>query len=235
MDLLFVLVHSPLVGPFTWSAVAGELRRQGVDVVVPALQDDQPPPAPLWQQHAASVAGALSNVTPTRSLVLVGHSGAGPLLPAVAEYAGRPVAAYLFVDAGIPIDGASRLDLLHQEDPSLAARLRAHLEAGGHFPEWTADDLAVILPDPSVRRALLAELCPRAGPFWDEPLPVFAGWPDAPCGYLRFTDGYAVPAERAWRAGWVYREMAAGHFHMLVDAPAVADALIDLAGALTRG
>jgi len=38
MDNLVVLVHSPLVGPETWSPVAGVLRVDGVDVLVPALR-----------------------------------------------------------------------------------------------------------------------------------------------------------------------------------------------------
>jgi hypothetical protein len=34
---LFVLVHSPSVGPSTWEQVADELREAGHDVVVPSL------------------------------------------------------------------------------------------------------------------------------------------------------------------------------------------------------
>jgi hypothetical protein len=35
-------------------------------------------------------------------------------------------------------------------------------------------------------------------------------------------------AERARLAGWPVRQLAAGHFHQLVDPAAVADALVDL-------
>ena len=37
MDAVFVLVHSPSVGPGTWCPVAGELRAGGATVVVPSL------------------------------------------------------------------------------------------------------------------------------------------------------------------------------------------------------
>src|SRR5215208_4594361 len=144
---IFVLVHSPLVGPSTWAPVAAVLQ--------------------------ALPAG--------RQVVLVGHSGAGPLLPAMRELGGRDVAAYLFVDAGLPEDSRSRLDLLRAE---MAEQLVAHLEAGGRFPEWTDADLAEIVPDAARRRQLLAEMQPRDLPFWREPLPVFHGWPDAACAYL---------------------------------------------------
>ena len=69
---------------------------------------------------------------------------------------------------------------------------------------------------------------PRPLAFFTEPIPVFAGWPDAPCAFLQFSPAYDVPARRAREAGWRYREIAAGHFHMLVDPAAVADALLDL-------
>ncbi len=32
MDDYFVLIHSPLVGPLTWSLVAEDLRRRGIGV-----------------------------------------------------------------------------------------------------------------------------------------------------------------------------------------------------------
>ena len=37
--------------------------------------------------------------------------------------------------------------------------------------------------------------------------------------------------ERARRAGWPTRFVAAGHFHQLVDSPGVADALVELLAA----
>jgi hypothetical protein len=39
MESLMVLVHSPLVGPFTWSLVARQLQAGGFDVLVPTLTD----------------------------------------------------------------------------------------------------------------------------------------------------------------------------------------------------
>ena len=80
-----------------------------------------------------------------------------------------------------------------------------------------------MVPDPASRRALLAELRPQPWAFWEEPLPVFAGWPDAPCAYLRFAPNpaYDAAAAEARRRGWSCLELAGGHFHMLVDPDAV--------------
>ena len=227
---VFVLVHSPLVGPLTWRLVADELQHRGFEVVLPSLDDFEDSGTPYWQQHAASVAQALNSVLADRPLILVGHSGAGLLLPAIRQMTDRRVAAYLFVDAGVPIDGASRLDLRALESPEMAEQSRQALASGERFPNWSDKDLAEVIPDTKLRQGMLAELRPRPLAFFEEPIPVFDGWPDAPCGYLLFTPTYAyeVFAARARRDGWAYREMEGGHFHMLVDPKAVADALIDL-------
>jgi thioesterase domain-containing protein len=105
----FVLVHSPLVGPVTWALVAGELRRRGVEAITPVLEQREGADEPYWKQHARAVVDALRAVPPDRAIFLVGHSGAGPLLPAIRREADRPVAAYVFVDAGLPEDGQTRL------------------------------------------------------------------------------------------------------------------------------
>lgn len=224
----FVLIHSPLVGPFTWSPVAEELRRRGIKTVVPTVVDYEGDGARFSRQHADAVIGGVAAIPPTVPLVLVGHSGAGPLLPAIRLGIEHPVAAYVFVDAGIPADGKSRLELMEVEESHFARDLRLHLSAGNRFPEWSEEDLVAILPESRLRRRLLDELRPRTLAFFAEPIPVFAGWPDAPCGYLKFSPAYDMPARYAREAGWRYREIAAGHFHLLIDPSAVADALLDL-------
>jgi hypothetical protein len=195
---VFLLVHSPLVGPLTWSPVADELSRRGMAAVVPDLAAAGDIAPPYWRQHAEAAARAAGNVPAGRPLVLVGHSGAGPLLPAVCQALGRPVAAYLFVDAGIPEDGES---LLGPPDSGFARELRELYAAGGRFPNWGDADLLEIIPDPEMRRRLLAELRPQPFAFWEESLPVAPGWPDAPCGYLQFSPVYDAPAARARERG----------------------------------
>jgi hypothetical protein len=228
MNVSFGLIHSPLVGPRSWSPVAQELERRSFAVAVPALTDIADAGGPWWRQHADAAARGLATLPADQPTVLAGHSGAGPLLPAIGQALGRSVAVYLFVDAGIPRDGWSRLGLMGAEDPAFAAELGAQLAAGERFPTWSDADLRTVIPDPDPRRGLLAELRPRPLAFFTEPIPVPAGWPDAPCGYLRLSPAYAVPAEAARRAGWACREIEAGHFHPMVDPFVVTDALLDL-------
>jgi hypothetical protein len=225
-----VLLHSPLVGVASWGALPEALGRGGVAAsAVVVDSDDRAPFAEGYVRGAVN--GVLGGGTLTGPLVLVGHSGAGPLLGAVGERlrtAGRPVGGYLFCDAGLPEAGATRLDLLAVEDPVMAAAFRAELERGGRFPTWSDADLEPVVPDPGARAALAGSLRPRGLAFFTEPLPAVAGWPDAPCGYLRLSAVYDRWAEAAAARGWPTARLDAGHFHPLVDPDGVAAALLGL-------
>ena len=240
----FVLVHSPLVGPFTWALAADELRRGGIEAIVPELSSTGKPDTTYWKQHAGAVAQAIEPLPPDQPIVLIAHSGAGMLLPAIRQVLGRAASAYIFVDAGIPENGKSRLDLF--EDPAAADNFR-EAATDGLLPVWTDEELREVIPDDSVRRRFVSELRPlplqvyeemlrqlhpRPLAFFEEPIPVFAGWPDAPCSYLLFSPVYYTAAEQARQLGWTCVDMPSGHFHMLVDPHGVADALFGLAGAI---
>jgi len=218
---VYVLIHSPLVGGLTWRLVADQIEQSGLNVVVPILVDLPDSEEPFWKQHAESVSEALAQIPKSTPITLVAHSGAGPLLPAIRQYLANPVNAYMFVDAGIPRDGATRLDLMKSEDPEWAEQFQAELERGERFPNWSMEDLRDVIPDESLRGQMVAQIRPRGLSFFMEPIPVFSGWPDAPCVYIRFSAPYERPAARARQAGWPTYELEAGHFHMLVDPIAV--------------
>ena len=224
---MFVLIHSPLVGPLTWSLVADEMRQRGLEVLVPCLEDSSDSKEPFWRQHAESVSRFLAGPPADQPLTLVAHSGAGPLLPVIRASIPNPVHAYVFVDAGIPLNQATRLDLMKSEESDWARQFQEYLEGGGRFPNWSSDDLREILPSDELREGLVAEIHPRALDFFTEPIPVFKGWPDAPCVYILFSEPYQRAAVQAREAGWQTHELKAGHFHMLVDPKRVTDLLVD--------
>lgn len=228
MAPLFVLVHSPLVGPLTWEPVAELLRAQGHQVLVPNILEGETRPALYWEQHAQAVQRALKPIPEEQALALVGHSGAGPLLPAINMLAGRPCAAYLFVDASLPHGGLSRLAEMEQTVPELAQQLRADLQAGGRYPTWNDVDLRELIPDEHLRSGLLAEMRPRGLDFFSEPLPMVEEWPDAPCGYLQLSSAYAWQGQQARLRKWPCQEIDAGHFHMLVEPARVAALLVEM-------
>lgn len=222
----FILIHSPLVGPLTWQLVAAEIARLGLPVFAPTLIDDPRSSLPYCEQQAASLAYNLSHIPPERSLILVAHSGTGPLLPLIRRALPHPVTAYAFVDAGIPRHNASRLDLMRLKNRSRADQFHQTLLQGARFPMWREADLQEIIPDPTLRRQLIAELNPRPLSFFTEPVPVFPAWPDAPCLYIKFTAMYDWDFQQAVNANWTAHEMDGGHFHMLVDPAGVADLIV---------
>jgi len=224
--LTYLLLHSPLVGPLTWKLVADEMRQRGLNALLPTLQDSPDSNKPFWKQHAESVLQALDDVPSYAPVILVAHSGAGPLLPAIRQSIPNPVRSYVFVDAGIPRDGASRLELMKSEDPEWAEAFQQELKQGGLFPTWSMTDLQEIIADESLRRQMVAEIHPRGLSFFTEPIPVSEGWPDAPCVYIHFSPPYEIPAAQARQAGWKVYRLEAGHFHMLVDPAAAADLIL---------
>jgi hypothetical protein len=224
---MYILIHSPLVGPLSWSRVAAEMQARGLEVLVPALGDSPFSRDPLWKQHADSVARAASSIPQDTPVTLVAHSGAGPLLPVIRRSIPNPLLAYVFVDAGIPHNGATRLDLMRSEDPEWASEFASYLEQGGQFPNWSDDDLQEVIPDETLRRQMVSEIRPRGVSFFTEPIPVFAGWPDAPCLYIRFSAPYDRTAAQARAADWLVYDLDAGHFHMLVNPVAVTDMILN--------
>jgi pimeloyl-ACP methyl ester carboxylesterase len=96
----FVLVHSPLLGPSAWEWVGRELEQRGRAAVVPSLLGVAHEPYPTWREACEAVAAA--SAKRARTVVLVGHSGAGSLLPAMAGRLSGGVAAMVFVDAFLP-------------------------------------------------------------------------------------------------------------------------------------
>jgi hypothetical protein len=224
---IYVLIHSPLVGVLTWTLVAKEMRQRGLDVRVPVLKDSPNSQEPYWKQHAESISQAFSNIPKDVSVTLVAHSGAGPLLPVMRESIPNPVHGYVFVDAGIPHKNATRLAMMKSEDSNWAQEFQSYLEGGGRFPNWSSEDLSEILPDEIMRQQLVAEIRPRALDFFTEPIPVFDGWPDAPCVYILFSPPYKRAEAQAWQMGWLTYKLEAGHFHMLVDPNAVTDLIVN--------
>jgi hypothetical protein len=228
MNPRIVLLPSPMNGPLVWAPVSRVLRGGGLPTLVVNLEDEPKSPVPYWVQHAASVARALAHLELEQPIILAGHSGTGPLLPAIGAFSPHPVGGYLFVDAGLPIPGRSHLEDIETGLPEFGAELRRRLAAGGRFPEWTDEEAREVLPDEGMRSAVLAEVRPRGQDFFTQRFPAFGAWPDAPCGYLQFSPIYAAPARQAQAQGWAFRELQAGHFHMVVDPVAVAAAIAEI-------
>lgn len=219
-----LFVHSPLVGPSTWSATARLLAGRGFDVSVPDLTVVAQAPPPMWR---AFVAGASDGADPlTGEVAIVGHSGAGVFLPAIAGRVGRRVVSLVFVDAVIPPASG-----VHETPPTMRSLLDAQT-ADGHLRrwlEWWPDDVVrELVPDVGVRAALLDDMpsLPRA--FYDEAVPVPDGWTDRRCAYLKLSSAYDAEFAEAGERGWERVELDADHLAIRTRPDRVVDALVPL-------
>jgi pimeloyl-ACP methyl ester carboxylesterase len=225
-----VLLHSPLVGPTTWTAVASLLRHTGYQVVVPDLRvavTGRPPYQPaIWR----AVTDALDRANDGGSLVLVGHSGAGQLLPAIASACEAAVPALVFVDAGMPQPGTSWFQRVPDD---LAEHIR-RLVIGGSLPSWDQwfepGAIESLLPEPTARAQFRQDLPRVPLTFLAEPTPL-ASW-HGPCGYLLLSEAYRSDAEEAHRDGWPVVEYQSHHLAMLTEPAEVADRLHGLISSL---
>ena len=228
-DIVFVLIHSPLVGPLTWKPVAEQLAERGYRAVVPILTSAIGAGPPYWRRHIDEIDRDLGEISEDESLVLVGHSGAGALLPVLGANMRPAVAAYLFVDAGIPEDSRSRFDLFGDDEQVTALRRRAQnglLPPWNHwFPEAAMERL---LPDAAMRQEFIKELQPTPLAVYEEPIPVPMDWPDASCSYLQLSAAYSGEARKARQRGWPVMEVHGNHLQMLVDPGTVADVLLSV-------
>ena len=102
MQPVFVLVHSPSVGPLTWAPVATQLEARGWRSVVPSLLDVADAGPPFWPRVVDDVTAVVSGLSPHQPVVLVAHSNAGLFMPLLASNVSRPVLGCLFVDAALP-------------------------------------------------------------------------------------------------------------------------------------
>jgi hypothetical protein len=226
---LFVLVHSPSVGPATWAAVAERLTIAGCDVAVPSLLTVGEDGPPFWPRAVAAVTGKLGTVRPDQLLVLAAHSNAGIFLPVIRHALEWPVALSVFVDATIPVpDG--RTPMVGEE---FLPFLRDLAGPDGRLPPWTdwwdEEDVAPMFADQQTREVITAEQPRLPLAYYQEQVPVPAGWDDHPCAYVQFSSAYDAPAAEARRRGWDVRLLPGEHLHQVVDPDAVARTLLDLA------
>src|SRR3569833_1338677 len=157
MTARFVLLHSPLLGPMSWSVVADELRRRGHEALAPAWPRLSSIADGFYPALAEGMAQRLAGAPPA---VLVAHSGEGAQLPGLAARLADPPQGVVFADAILPHPGRSWFDTA---PPEMRQRLRAGAQMG-ELPSWDEwwppGALEKLLPDATTREGLVAELEP---------------------------------------------------------------------------
>ncbi|HVW40536.1 MAG TPA: alpha/beta hydrolase [Amycolatopsis sp.] len=201
--------------------MAAHLRSLGRSAVVPALTevlDGEPPYYPRFADVVAACAGA-------GPVVLAGHSGAGSVLPAVAERLGDRVRAAVFVDAPLPHPGRSWFDTA---PPDLRDGMK-NLAHDGRLPRWhelfPPGMVEALVPDPALWARFVAELPRVPLPYFEEPAPRA---PIAHGVYVRLSEAYDREAAEAARLGWPVHRLDADHLAPLTRPAMVGDLLAAL-------
>ncbi|MFI6507237.1 alpha/beta hydrolase [Streptosporangium sp. NPDC050855] len=228
MQPVFVLVHSPSVGPSTWHPVAERLTAAGHRVRVPSLVNVGAGGPPFWPRVAGAVRDDLEQVPAAVPVVLVVHSNAGFFLPAIRSALDRPVAGSIFVDAALP----ARSGETPVAPPELLEFLRPKA-VNGVLPRWTdwwdEADVASMFSGPKMRRTVVEEQPRLPLSYYEQRVPVPDGWDDHPCSYLLFGPPYDTFAAEARDRGWRVAHLPGAHLHQMVDPAGTARHIADLA------
>lgn len=219
----WLLCHPPLLSAAVLRPLAAELRAAGRPAYVPDLR---------WTVETASGWGGryargaretvdLLGVTDEVDVVL-GYSGAGVVVPAVAAAVGAT--RVVWVDAVVPVERGATLP-----SPELRAMV-AGLARDGVLPPWPTwwgpDAMADLVPDPVVRAEITAEAPSLPVDLYDEEVPVPEVWPDGDVTYVHLSPAYDRDAEEAARRGWrVVGDGAGLHTDVATDPTRVVELL----------
>ncbi|HTJ69994.1 MAG TPA: hypothetical protein VL551_20835 [Actinospica sp.] len=227
MKPVFVLVHSPLVGPSTWRPVADRLTAAGYQACVPSLLGTVEGAPPYWPRVVEAVRTEASRLPGDVPLVLVGHSNAGLFLPKIRAGVKQRVIGSVFVDALIP----ARRGATPVTSPEMLEFLRPKA-VDGELPRWTdwwdAADVAALFPDEETGRLIVAEQPRLPLAYFEQEIPVPDGWADHPCSYLLFSSPYEELATEAHDRGWHVAHLPGDHLNQVVDPEGTARHLVEL-------
>ncbi|MFG1933793.1 alpha/beta fold hydrolase [Mycobacterium sp. NPDC048908] len=223
MSPTLLFVHSPVAGPSTWRYTAKELQDNGFRGVVADLTEVASSGGPYYPKCATAAAVAVDGIADT--VVVVGHSAAGALLPAVAEAVGARTRGAVFVDAMLPQPGRTWFDTA---PPGMETQLRG-LATDGVLPpyhDWFPDGvLAQLVPDTVRRDRMIAENPRLPVAYFDEPAPQARFTDSVACAFIRLGAPFDAAADKAERLGWWVARRDWDHLRMLSDPAAVADVI----------
>ena len=166
----FVLVHGGWAGGWQWREVASLLRAAGHDVFTPTLTGlgervHLASPDVGLDTHIQDILMVLE-YEELRDVILIGYSYSGMVITGVAERAPERLAHLVYLDAYVPRDGQSLLDMLGPDaaafieqaaqaygdgwriphDPPDAPRRTPHLLKTGQQSVKVTNPLAPVLP-----------------------------------------------------------------------------------------
>jgi len=218
----FVLVHGAWQSTGTWDLLIPLLTKHRHSVITPVLSglgtDQSRLSAQITlTQHVSDVSTALPALPD--KVILVGHSYAGMIISGVAETNPDQMSRLVFLDAFIPDDGQSVLDLLPSETGAYFRKVAREHGDGWRLPGAEGNlDLWGLKPG-DARDFVRSRLCDFSLRCFEEPLRLAANRKASiPATFVACTaEGYpARPffepfARKARASGWEVAELQTGH------------------------
>jgi hypothetical protein len=157
--------------------------------------------------------------------VLVGHSGAGGLLPFAAAEAAIVDVRYVFVDAWFPPASGPL-----PKEQSFRASLNERVEDDGLMTPWHMwwgeSAMDYIVSDEERRAAVMADI-PRLPPtFLDTTRSAPDDWTSAAGGYVLLSETYRPWADRAQSYGWPVTDVLGTHLELVNRPVDVTEAIL---------
>jgi len=221
----YMFVAGSGCGGFIWKEVAAHLKERGHDVFTPTLTGlgeriHLASPHIDLELHLQDIIGVLE-YEDLHNIILVGHSYGGMVITGVAERVPHRLAHLVYLDALVPQNGQSALDII---GPALRARIekRVHTQGDG----W-------LIPPPTGSPAKIV-----GHPFKPFTLSLTVTNPAAarlPHTFIYCTKTHSeeldIVAARVRTEGWHYYEIEADHMAMVTAPKEVARVLIEIAQA----
>jgi hypothetical protein len=202
--------------------VGEQLRQRGHHVLIPSLVSAVA--SGRWQDVVDAV---VDDATVEDHGLLVGHSGAGPLLPVIANRMAVPLLRVIFVDAGVPPASGEASLIPDQMLDSLRTLAR-----DGMLPRWSEwfgpEAMEAMIPNRNRRAAVLAELPQLPVSYFEGRVQMPSDWSSADGAYILLSDPYRSDAAEAASRGWPVTELGGGHLDIVTRPAEVAEAVLEL-------
>jgi len=233
----FVLVHGSNGGGWVWQRVAPLLRAAGHQVYAPTLTGLSD------RSHLLSCGVNLTtHITDVVNLlvyedlsdvILVGNSYAGMVITGVAAKAPERLKLLVYLDAYVPEDGQSEVDLWPPERRAIAEAAEAAAKGLAQPPP----PYLFGVTDPTLADWIKARVTPQPVATYIEPVPRGdARSTVLPRVFIHCTgnpattpDVFGPFAAKARVKGWQVHELATGHLAMLTAPREVAELLLEVA------
>lgn len=243
-----VIVHGGFGGGWEWTSVAERLRARGHRVFTPTLTG-MGERSHLGRDEVVRLATHVQDVVAVleyedlHEVVLCAASYGGVPVTGAADAAPGRIGQVVYIDALVPVDGQSALDLLPEAFADMVGDGVAEHGDGWRMPIPPALLLALLpigsLPEEQ-RARYVARVCAQPAMTFAEPIRLTGAIDDMRRVFIRCTAGehsdelggdpIEACASLARAEGWAYLELSSPHDPQVFEPAAIAALLDELAG-----